>query len=245
MKIATYGGGVNSTAMILLLMKQEIKLDHIIFADTGGEKPSTYEYIKYFNAYLLSKNYTPITIVKRSDKSKSKDLTLREEIIRRETLPAIAFGFKTCSLKWKIEPSDRYIKSILKKEDYPYIKYVGYDTDEEHRLSKVIYPSYNLRFPLIDEGFDRQDCKDYILKSGLKIPPKSSCYFCPSMKGNEILDLQKEYPELLNDALEIERKAIPNLNTVKGLGRTKTWSSIINQQILNFEPIQANCGCKD
>lgn len=244
-KIATYGGGVNSTAMILLLMEQEIKLDYIVFADTGGEKPNTYEYIKYFNSYLVDKLYTPIKIIKRSDKTKSIDDTLRDEIIRRETLPAIAFGFKTCSLKWKVEPSDRYIKSILKKEQYPYIKYVGYDTDEEHRIKKTIYPKYELRYPLIDAEFDRADCKKYIEKCGLKVPPKSSCYFCPSMKGYEIIELQKQYPELLTDALAIEKNAMPNLDTVKGLGRTKSWDSIIQQQVINFEPIQKNCGCKD
>ncbi len=41
MKIVSYGGGVNSTAMILFLLRQNIIPDMIVFCDTGAELPET------------------------------------------------------------------------------------------------------------------------------------------------------------------------------------------------------------
>jgi len=42
----SYGGGVNSTALICLLQELGIEAE-IVFCDTGAEMPHTYEYIKY------------------------------------------------------------------------------------------------------------------------------------------------------------------------------------------------------
>lgn len=38
-----FGGGVNSTAMLVEMHKRGIRPDLILFADTGGERPETYE----------------------------------------------------------------------------------------------------------------------------------------------------------------------------------------------------------
>jgi 3'-phosphoadenosine 5'-phosphosulfate sulfotransferase (PAPS reductase)/FAD synthetase len=46
--IVSFGGGTNSTAMLIGMMKKNLIPDHILFADTGGEKEGTYHYIKYF-----------------------------------------------------------------------------------------------------------------------------------------------------------------------------------------------------
>jgi hypothetical protein len=43
------------------------------------------------------------------------------------------------------------------------------------------------------------------------------------MKKHEIEALKADYPELYKRALEIEAAALPNLKTVKGLGRNYSW----------------------
>src|ERR1035441_4621830 len=50
--VASYGGGVNSTAMLLGLAERSETVDLILFADTGGEKPETYAYVRRFAHYL-------------------------------------------------------------------------------------------------------------------------------------------------------------------------------------------------
>jgi 3'-phosphoadenosine 5'-phosphosulfate sulfotransferase (PAPS reductase)/FAD synthetase len=40
-----FGGGTNSTAMLCGFRERGIKPDLILFADTGGELPETYEHV--------------------------------------------------------------------------------------------------------------------------------------------------------------------------------------------------------
>lgn len=52
MNVVSFGGGTNSTAMIIGMYLHKIPVDLILFADTGGEQPHTYEFIRVFNAWL-------------------------------------------------------------------------------------------------------------------------------------------------------------------------------------------------
>ena len=66
-----------------------------------------------------------------------------------------------------------------------------------------------------------------IQDAGLPLPGKSSCFFCPSMKRWEIRTLYHRYPDLLRRALAIEDAAMPNLTSVRGLGRNWAWRDFI------------------
>ena len=46
--IISFGAGQNSTAMIIMMKNEGIKIDEIIFAETGNEMPKTYEFLKEF-----------------------------------------------------------------------------------------------------------------------------------------------------------------------------------------------------
>lgn len=79
----SYGGGVNSTAMLIAARMKRIKISHIIFADTGNEHPKTYEFIEFFDKWLQSPwhDYPPlpgITVVRHEQQSPGK----REKIKR-------------------------------------------------------------------------------------------------------------------------------------------------------------------
>jgi hypothetical protein len=70
--VVSYGGGKNSTAMLILLAKTGVKVDLILFADTGGESSETYNFIELFDQWLLSHGMPGITIIKRSPYPPSK-----------------------------------------------------------------------------------------------------------------------------------------------------------------------------
>lgn len=86
--IVAFGGGVDSTAMIIGLIERNEPIDLIMFADTGGEKPHTYDHIKIFNEWLVSKCYPEIVIVKKVRRDGSLE-TLEQECHRRKNLPCI------------------------------------------------------------------------------------------------------------------------------------------------------------
>lgn len=50
--VVSYGGGVNSTALVIGLLERHQPLDCVLFADTGGEKPETYEFLSRFDQWL-------------------------------------------------------------------------------------------------------------------------------------------------------------------------------------------------
>ena len=107
MNIVSFGGGTNSTAMIIGMYLHKIPVDLILFADTGGEQPHTYEFIRVFNAWLEKHGLPTITPVFYTDKDGNR-LTLEAECLRSHTLPSIAYGFKKCSLKHKIGTQEKF-----------------------------------------------------------------------------------------------------------------------------------------
>ena len=41
--ILSFGGGINTVALMVILLNEKAPLDGVVFADTGGETPATYD----------------------------------------------------------------------------------------------------------------------------------------------------------------------------------------------------------
>lgn len=105
----SYGMGVDSTAMLIAMHRAGVRPDLITFADTGDEKPETYAYLPIIQAWLASVGFPPVVVVRYADYAKhDRYATLYENCIANETLPGLAFGGKSCSLKYKAEVQNRY-----------------------------------------------------------------------------------------------------------------------------------------
>lgn len=242
--VVSYGGGTNSTALLILLQRRKITPDAILFADTGGERAETYSYIEYFNKWLQKNGMPQITIVKYKTKD-GVNLTLEEDIINNKTLPAIAFGWKTCSQKFKIQPQVKWIKENFPKEEIKML--IGFDASERRRMKENPERLFTNIYPLIEDQVTREDCIKIILDTGLCLPNKSSCFFCPNMKSWEILKLSENER---NRAIKIEANAT-NVVELKGLGRNYSWTDLINankEQLTLFDDLemfQTPCACID
>lgn len=263
MNIVSYGGGTNSTAMLIGMYLHKIPVDLILFADPGGERPHTYEYLETFGAWLEAHGMPGITIVHAVDKDGSR-LSLYDECMERHKLPPIAFGFKTCSQKYKATPQDKVLNhdercKAIWAADEKVQKWIGYDAGETKRIQCAMAydekdKKFHRHFPLYEWGWDRDECRRVIQRAGLPLPGKSSCFFCPSMKKKEIIQLYEEYPELFAKAKDMEKNA-DGLTTVKGLGRNWSWGEFIScyQHNKEFDEAQMNifaemtqgCGCID
>ena len=232
MNVVSFGGGTNSTAMIVGMYQHKIPIDLILFADPGGEQPHTYEFIQIFNEWLSAHGLPEIVTVYKTDKNGNR-LKLEQECLQCGILPAIAFGHKRCSLKHKIGPQEIFCnnhpgcKAVWDAGKRVH-KFIGYDAGENRRIAHaapidVADKKYEKHYPLYEWGWTRQDCIRVIEQAGLPKPGKSSCFFCPSMKKVEIVALWEQYPELFQRAVDMERNAAPNLKAVKGLGRDWSW----------------------
>ncbi len=91
----------------------------------------------------------------------------------------------------------------------------------------------------------RDECIETIEKASLPLPGKSACFFCPSTRKSEIMQLKEQYPDLMDRAIAIEQGA--DLRSIKGLGRGFAWADLIKQgDIFGFDsPIEMACDCYD
>lgn len=254
--VVAYGGGVNSSAFLIEFARLGIKPGLILFADTGGERPSTYEFIQEFSAWLQERGLPEIITVRKSFKKGYAEETLEQNCWRMGMLPSIAYGFKSCSEKYKIRAQEKFVrhydptKAVL-ASGQKLLKVIGYDAGEERRAKQFDNPEYDYWYPLIDWGWDRDKCEEVVRAAGFN-PAKSSCFFCPSMTKPEILQLGQDYPDLLQRALALEANAQANLQTVKGLGRRFNWGEFI-ASVKAQDPkacdwdgdIETPCGCYD
>lgn len=239
MIVVSFGGGTNSTAMLIGMKERGITPNLIIFADTGGEKPHTYEHIKIVSNWCLDNGFPSITTVRNEKPSRKGGL--EQMCLAANSLPSIAYGFKTCSLMFKKEPADDYLKSRGITE---FERWIGIDMGELHRAK----PYEGTKYPLIEWGWDRDECVAAIKRAGLPQPGKSACFFCPSSKKNEIKQLRVDYPELAARAVAMEKNA--DLTSIKGLGRNYAWADIYEAQdrqgdLFCIDTVEIACGCFD
>src|SRR6516165_3752217 len=101
--VVAYGLGVDSTAMLVEFAHRGICPDLILFADTGGEKPETYAYLPTIQEFLSHVGFPAVTTV-RYQPRRAAYHTLEEQCLHTGTLPSLAYGGKSCSLKYKRTP---------------------------------------------------------------------------------------------------------------------------------------------
>jgi len=203
--------------------------DLIMFADTGGEKDETYNYLPIINAWLERVGFPPVTVVRyvpKDFKHYPPYHTLEENCWTNGTLPSLAFGFKSCSLKWKAAPQHSYVKSWMPARETwsrgeRVLKAIGYDAGpadmrRRNHAGNENDPLYEYWYPLIEWGWDRDRCKAEIAREDLPVPLKSSCFFCPAMKPAEVRELPADK---LRRIVAMEARAKPRLVKIEGLWR--------------------------
>ena len=99
MNVVSFGGGTNSTAMIIGMYLHKIPIDLILFADTGGEQPHTYEFIETFNGWLEKHGLPQITSVQYHDKDGNRLTDFISIKVRGPLAERCAeFAWKGCKL---------------------------------------------------------------------------------------------------------------------------------------------------
>lgn len=214
------GFGVDSVAGIIGCVKKDIRPDFILFADVGAEKKATYEYIPILQQYLKEHNFPQVITVKLNPPKSPYD-TIEGNMTMNATLPGAAFKSHTCTVKWKIKPQNDWVKKNLDKYPNKIIKAIGYEAGEEHRKINAAAHTqadekYEYWYPLIEWGWDREECKARIREAGLPIPVKSSCIFCPNIKPKEFNHMTKDE---LGRIVRVEVIAEPYNKKVQGLWR--------------------------
>lgn len=186
-KYLSYGGGVNSTAMILLLTDEGWEFESI-YVDHGCDWPETREYVRMMRE---SWGY-PITVLTPNVEGCT---TLEQYLKKRNMIPSRVLRF--CTDKFKV----RVINSYVQK---PCFSLIGFSTDEEDRAKMTLEKGIENRFPLLEYGVDRNGCEKIIKDHHLPVPIKSGCWFCPFQRIGQWKKLRRLHPDLFCRAKTLE-----------------------------------------
>ena len=218
MRIFSSGGGVQSTAVLVLAADSKLQYDSFVFANTGddSEHPDTLEYLENVTIPFAKDHGIRFEVVQKRRLGKYEPQTLRGEIYRRKRsvpIPARmssgAPGNRSCTIDFKIRVVDKWIAENGGKGKAVSVG-LGISTNEIHR-ARIKQPENvrgflkSIEYPLIDLGINRSRCQTIITKAGLPEAPRSACYFCPFHTIAEWLRLREARPDLFNRAVELER----------------------------------------
>lgn len=187
-----YGGGVNSTALAILLIQGKFpQYTHTpwqcLFADTQEEKPETYRYVKMFDRWLDERG-AGLTIVQgMSPMAYWRKYSLTGSRIYRK-----------CTEVAKIKPIQEFLDGSGNV-----LQLIGIDAGESHRARS----DPTKRYPLIEADIDRDGCVEIIKGAGLCVPVKSGCWCCPFARVGEVKALIRDYPDRVAEIVELERIA--------------------------------------
>lgn len=209
----SYGGGVQSTALIVLATQGRIdKVDAALFCNTGddSEHPDTLKYVRETMVPWAAERGITIHEIQRVTKGEPQTLWGRIINHTRDSLsePIPVYGYtgaplsRICTVDHKIRVLEKWIKTNAK--ELPVETFIGISIDEIER-AKTAEPTYEIRrYPLLELGFNRIDCAKVIADAGLPVPPKSSCFFCPFHSMLTWAELRRDRPDLFNKAVELE-----------------------------------------
>jgi len=191
--VVSYGGGTQSTAMILMALNGEFEYmpDFGVWADTGAEPQYIYDYVYYFIDYVKEKyDFDIFTTIHKEGLEKhilTKPKKSRKGNFYTSSVPPFytlsANGKKgmlmrQCTSDYKINPLKKLINSKLERGE-PYRKWIGISFDERSRMRISPEKKVTNYYPLVDKYIRRNDSIKYVIEQGLKPPQRSSCYFCP------------------------------------------------------------------
>ena len=194
--ILSYGGGVQTIAMCILVARGVLpRPDAVIAADTGREMPTTWEYADAYARPLLASvglelHIAPHSLATVDVYGKNGDLLL-------PSYTATGKLQTFCSNEWKARVVDRYARGLgLPK---PYTNWIGFSLDEAKRVKG----HDGRRYPLLELGLTRADCVAIIDREGLPIPPKSRCWMCPHQHNAEWREV-RDSPALWAEAVALD-----------------------------------------
>ncbi len=195
----SYGGGVNSTAGIILTLTDDRFADlrgglRVVFCDTGAEMPETLCYVQYFGAWLKREHGIEMEYLRPA----AGDLITYCH--RYQIIPSRLRRW--CTREFKVGLLEPWAASLGADTAL-----IGFDAGEMDRADKRTpydNPRFTKRYPLIEADIDRAGCLRIIAATGLELPRKSGCFCCPFGSKKHYEDLQTYHPDLFQQACDLE-----------------------------------------
>lgn len=210
--IVSFSGGKDSTAMLFMMMEKGLRIDEVLFCDTGMEFPAMYAHIARVQKRLNLK----ITIL-RPEKPFEYYLAHHIKTMGKYKGER-GYGwpghiYRWCTNLMKAKPSRQYLKNI------PHILYLGITADEKHRLERPENKKKHYRFPMIDWNITGPQALEYCKARGFnwndlyKKFPRVSCWCCPLQSQTSLKILFTDYPALWKELKRLDSLSYREFST--------------------------------
>lgn len=205
MRVFSFGGGVQSTAALVLAAQGKIDYRVFLFSNVGddSENPDTLDYVKSVSVPFSQKNGLALHELRRETNNGETlyQRTLRETsgvripVRMKNGMP----GRRSCTQGFKIDVIRRWLGKGTHTVG------LGISWDEVHRMRDSGNARFINEYPLIELRMTRAVCLEIVRAAGLPQPPKSACWFCPFHRKSEWADMRRDKPELFERAVELEK----------------------------------------
>lgn len=221
-RILSYGGGLDSFAMLLLAIERGDKPDVVAFVDVSdgtaerdgvdpGEWPSTYRHIREVVRPLCRHEGIEFVWVSSEMEPVRRARSLFAWLKERKQIP-VTGPKRICTRIAKVE---RFESWMAKRYPAQVVEvWIGFEAGEESRADKDPNAGSKTalrrnRFPLIEAGFCRCRCEAYVRSVGYPVPRKSACTFCPYASKGDWQTLAAELPETFQQVVQLEADKPP------------------------------------
>lgn len=227
MRFLSLGAGVQSTTLALMAAHGEFGdiPDCAIFADTRWEPKAVYDHLQW----LASGNVLPfpVHVVTAGD--------IRDHAVRKANTTGGRFASipwytdggglvrRQCTKEFKIEPLAKKQRELLGYKARQRIPvdsaevWIGISTDEAIRMKPARNRWQVNRWPLIEKGMSRWDCRQWLKRHGYPEPPKSACIGCPFHNDAMWRDMRDNDPESFADAIAVDKALRPAGGPTRGM----------------------------
>lgn len=181
-RIVNLSGGKDSTAMLLIMLENNIPFDEIVFIDTTKEFPQVYDHLEKLELYIG----IPIKRIKiRWNYYFSHHITKKGKK---------GYSWPDIKNRWCTGLKIKAINSYSKDNH----SYVGIASDESHRMVK----NSKISYPLVERGMTEQDALKYCYDKGFdwdgyyEMFYRMGCWCCPLSDIGAMRNLYLHYPDL-------------------------------------------------
>ena len=249
--IINFSGGKDSTALLFMMIEKSMRVDEVIYCNTGLEFPEMERHIKKVKSMID----VPFTELRPE---KPFIWWLWEKPVYGGEWHG--YGWPTpfkrwCTTRLKLQPMNDYYRNIGE-----HVRYIGVTSDEQHRTTA----SANHKFPLIKWNMTGLDCLNYCRSKGFEWEglyqhyKSVACWCCPLQNTKSLRYLFNSRPELwqrlreidgqrregrisyffpglfsvadMQARFELEQKYIAEGQSISGRKFFKEWKRIINHE---------------
>lgn len=152
-------------------------VDCAVFADTQDEPRAVYQHLDWLEQQL------PFPVYRATRGKMSDDIRRDEKREVRFLLPAFTaiggMGRRQCTRHYKLDVIKRQVRSLGATRKNVATMIIGISYEEAHRMNTPGVLYIRNSYPLVDMKITRDQCKEWLISMGYRIPPKSRCKHCP------------------------------------------------------------------